>query len=179
MQKKMLPAFLQLCSQINIALHDLACMTWRWQWSDVARSSALHLLLMLSFLWKVCGEKCTRPSQITCCITVPWIVINAVTIATKLMFPSKISNLSWSRQQEFKHGFNWITKNDAMRRNENFGRESWLIINRVCWFWHLSEKPLCSQSQHFLSRLLGLLNYRHEWRKAHCTNLAVESTETM
>ena len=176
MEKKMLPAFLQLCSQISIALHDLACMTWRWQWSDVARSSALHLLLMLSFLWKVCGEKCTRPSQITCCITVPWIVINAVTIATKLTFPSKISKLSWSRQQEFKHGFNWITKNDAMRRNENFGKES---CHTVCWFWDLSEKALFSQSQYFPSRLLGLHNYRHEWVKAQCTNFVVESAETM
>ena len=56
-----------------------------------------------------------------------------------------------------------------MRRNENFGRESWMAINRVFSFWHLSEKTLCSQSQHFSSRLLGLLNYRHEWRKPHCT----------
>jgi len=59
MQKKMLPAFLQLCSQINVAFHDQACMTWWWQRSDVARSSALHLLLMLSYLWKVCGWKCS------------------------------------------------------------------------------------------------------------------------
>jgi len=48
-----------------------------------------------------------------------------------------------------------------MRRNENFGRENWMTINRVCWFWHLSEKALCYQSQHFPSRLLGLLNNRH------------------
>jgi len=111
----MLPVFLQLCSQINVAFHDLACMTWRWQRSDVARSSALHLLLMLSYLWKVCGWKCTRSSQITCCITVPRIVTNAVAMTTKLMFPSKICKLSWSRQQEFERGFNWITKE---RRNE-------------------------------------------------------------
>ena len=85
---------------------------------------------------------------------------------------SKICKLSWSRQQEIKHGFNWITKERHNEKEREFREgklNTWMTINGVFSFLHLSKKTLCSQSQHFSSRLLGLLNYRHEWRKPHCT----------